>query len=242
MPRFFVEKKNISDTYITISGDDARHIGRSLRMKLSEKITVCCQNTDYECEIKSISDEEVVARIISVKKNISEPDILLTLFQAVPKADKLEFIVQKAVELGAAQIVPVLTRRCVAKYDEKSFAKKLVRLQKIAKEAAMQSGRGIVPKISSVITLNDYCERLDDFDLNLLCYEGGGRKFSEIDSLKEAKSVSLFIGSEGGFDEEEVLKATQRGAVPVTLGNRILRCETAPICAISIIMNLSGNI
>ncbi|MCD7773279.1 MAG: 16S rRNA (uracil(1498)-N(3))-methyltransferase, partial [Ruminococcus sp.] len=197
MPRFFVEKKNISDTYITISGDDARHIGRSLRMKLSEKITVCCQNTDYECEIKSISDEEVVASIISVKKNISEPDISLTLFQAVPKADKLEFIVQKAVELGAAQIVPVLTRRCVAKYDEKSFSKKLVRLQKIAKEAAMQSGRGIVPKISSIITLNDYCERIDDFDLNLLCYEGGGRKLSNIDSLKEAKSVSLFIGSEG---------------------------------------------
>ncbi len=242
MPRFFVEKKNISDTYITICGDDARHIGRSLRMKLSEKITVCCQNTDYKCEIKSISDEEVVASIISVKKNISEPDISLTLFQAVPKADKLEFIVQKAVELGAAQIVPVLTRRCVAKYDEKSFAKKLVRLQKIAKEAAMQSGRGIVPRISSIITLNDYCEHLDDFDLNLLCYEGGGRKLSEIDSLNEAKSVSLFIGSEGGFDEEEVLKATQRGAVPVTLGNRILRCETAPICAISIIMNLSGNI
>ncbi len=242
MPRFFVEKKNISDTYITISGDDARHIGRSLRMKLSEKITVCCQNTDYECEIKSISDEEVVASIISVKKNISEPDISLTLFQAVPKADKLEFIVQKAVELGAAQIVPVLTRRCVAKYDEKSFAKKLVRLQKIAKEAAMQSGRGIVPQISSIISLNDYCERLDDFDLNLLCYEGGGRKLREIVSLKEAKSVNHFIGSEGGFDEEEVLKATQRGAVPVTLGNRILRCETAPICAISIIMNLSGNI
>ncbi len=242
MPRFFVESKNIFDTYIVICGDDARHIGRSLRMKLSDKITVCCQNTDYECEIKSISDKEVVAQIISKNKTKSEPDISLTLFQAVPKSDKLEFIVQKAVELGAARIVPVLTRRCVAKYDEKSFEKKLLRLRRIAEEAAKQSGRGSIPEVCNIIDIESYYKNLQNFDLSLVCYEGGGKRFNEFKELDSSKNISLFIGSEGGFDESEVEKAKENGAVLVTLGSRILRCETAPVCAISIIMNLSGNI
>lgn len=242
MPRFFVESKNIFDTYIVICGDDARHIGRSLRMKLSDKITVCCQNTDYECEIKSISDKEVVAQIISKNKTKSEPDISLTLFQAVPKSDKLEFIVQKAVELGAARIVPVLTRRCVAKYDEKSFKKKLLRLRRIAEEAAKQSGRGSIPEVCNIIDIESYYNNLQNFDLSLVCYEGGGKRFNEVKELDSSKNISLFIGSEGGFDESEVEKAKENGAVPITLGSRILRCETAPVCAISIIMNLSGNI
>ncbi len=242
MPRFFAESKNIFDTYIVICGDDARHIGRSLRMKLSDKITVCCQNTDYECEIKSISDKEVVAQIISKNKTKSEPDISLTLFQAVPKSDKLEFIVQKAVELGAARIVPVLTRRCVAKYDEKSFEKKLLRLRRIAEEAAKQSGRGSIPEVCNIIDIESYYNSLQNFDLSLVCYEGGGKRFNEVKELDSSKNISLFIGSEGGFDESEVEKAKENGAVLVTLGSRILRCETAPVCAISIIMNLSGNI
>lgn len=242
MPRFFVESKNIFDTYIVICGDDARHIGRSLRMKLSDKITVCCQNTDYECEIKSISDKEVVAQIISKNKTKSEPDISLTLFQAVPKSDKLEFIVQKAVELGAARIVPVLTRRCVAKYDEKSFEKKLLRLRRIAEEAAKQSGRGSIPEVCNIIDIESYYKNLQNFDLSLVCYEGGGKRFNEVKELDSSKNISLFIGSEGGFDESEVEKAKENGVVLVTLGSRILRCETAPVCAISIIMNLSGNI
>ena len=242
MPRFFVDSKNIFDTYILICGDDARHIGRSLRMKLSEKITVCCQNTDYECEIESISDSEVKARIISKNKTKSEPDISLTLFQAVPKSDKLEFIVQKAVELGAAKIVPVLTRRCVAKYDSKSFEKKLMRLRRIAEEAAKQSGRGSIPEVCSIIDIQSYYDSLKDFDLSLVCYEEGGKRFNDVKEICFSKNISLFIGSEGGFDEGEVEKAKENGAVPITLGSRILRCETAPVCAISIIMNLSGNI
>lgn len=242
MPRFFVESKNIFDTYILICGNDARHIGRSLRMKLSDKITVCCQNTDYECEIKSISDREVKAQIISKNKIMSEPDVSLTLFQAVPKSDKLDFIVQKAVELGASRIVPVLTRRCVAKYDAKSFEKKLLRLRRIAEEAAKQSGRGSIPEVCNIIDINSYYSSLNGFDLNLVCYEGGGKRFNDVKELGSAKNISLFIGSEGGFDKSEAEKAQENGAVLITLGNRILRCETAPVCAISIIMNLSGNI
>lgn len=242
MPRFFVESKNIFDTYIIICGDDARHIGRSLRMRLSDKITVCCQNTDYECVIESISDSEVKARIISKNKTKTEPDISLTLFQAVPKSDKLEFIIQKAVELGAAKIVPVLTRRCVAKYDSKSFEKKLSRLKRIAEEAAKQSGRGIIPEVCSIIDIESYYDSLQNFDLSLICYEGGGKRFNDVKEICSSKNISLFIGSEGGFDESEVGKAKENGAVPITLGSRILRCETAPVCAISIIMNLSGNI
>ena len=242
MPRFFVESKNIFDTYIEICGDDARHIGRSLRMKLSDKITVCCQNTDYECEIISISDTEVKAGIISKSKTKAEPNISLTLFQSVPKSDKLEFIVQKAVELGEARIVPVLTRRCVAKYDSRSFEKKLIRLRRIAEEAAKQSGRGSIPEVLDIIDIQSYYDRIKDFDLNLICYEGGGKRFNDVKEICSSKSISLFIGSEGGFDEIEVEKAKETGAVPITLGNRILRCETAPVCAISVIMNLSGNI
>lgn len=242
MPRFFVESNNIFDTYILICGDDARHIGRSLRMKLSDRITVCCQNTDYECEIKSISDNEVKAQIISKNKTESEPDISLTLFQAVPKSDKLEFIVQKAVELGASRIVPVLTRRCIAKYDSKSFGKKLLRLRRIAEEASKQSGRGRIPEVLDIIDIKRYYESIQNFDLSLMCYEGGGKRFNDVKEICSSKNVSIFIGSEGGFDESEAEKAKENGAVLITLGSRILRCETAPVCAISIIMNLSGNI
>lgn len=242
MPRFFVNEDNIFDSYAIIVGDDARHIGRSLRMKLGDEITICCNNTDYCCKISSISDTAVRADIVSKIKTETEPSISLTLFQAVPKSDKLDFIIQKASELGAVKIVPVLTRRCVSRPDKKVFLKKQQRLQKIAEEAAKQSGRGIIPKVGEIIDIKDYYASLDSFDLNLFCYEGGGNRLCDIASLKSAAKISLFIGSEGGFDESEAQEAFEKGAQAVTLGKRILRCETAPVCAISIIMNITGNI
>lgn len=238
MPRFFVTEVNDTDAVVT--GPDAVHIGRSLRMKLGDELILCKNNVEYNTIIKSISDEAVVCKIVSKCRTESEPDISLTLFQAMPKLDKLETIIQKATELGAIEIVPVLTRRCVSRPDEKSFSKKLERLEKIALEAAKQSGRGIIPKISGIIDTAECIRRISLMDTRLVCYEQGGVSLSDI-NYKSGGSIGLFIGSEGGFDEAEIESCNANGIVSVGLGKRILRCETAPLSAISIIMHLTGN-
>ena len=150
MPRFFLEKMNPELPVIT--GGDARHIGFSLRMKPGEKLTVCAEGVDYRCAVKRITEDAVFLDILDYAPCAAEPDINLTLYQAVPKLDKLEFIIQKAVELGASEIVPVLTRRCVSRPSEKDFAKKLERLNNIALGAAKQSGRGIIPRVTPLIS------------------------------------------------------------------------------------------
>ena len=238
MPRFFVE--NIDENDITLSGSDARHIGFSLRMKPGEPLTVCCDGIDYNCVIRSITGEQVFLDLVEKQRCAAEPDIEVTLFQAVPKLDKLEYIIQKSVELGAARIVPVLTRRCISRPDEKDFAKKLPRLQKIAAEAAKQSGRGVVPEVTPMVSYKRALEMMRELDGNILLYEEGGVPFGE--AVPEGgKRIGLIIGSEGGFDREEAQAAVDAGAVQVWLGKRILRCETAPITALSILMFLTNN-
>lgn len=240
MPRFFVDDKPQNGT-LSVFGEDARHIARSLRMAIGEKITVCSNGTDYLCELKKISDTAVLCEVIS-EESSREPSITLTLFQALPKQDKLELIIQKAVELGACEVVPVMTKRCVARPEKGQFDKKLERLGRISLEAAKQSGRGIIPQVSGIITFEECLERLKACDLSLICYEKqGGKRLSEID-FSGVKTVGVFIGSEGGFEAAEAEKAVSAGAVPIWLGDRILRCETAPLAAISIIMSLTGNI
>ena len=238
MPRFCLESINKQCPCIT--GDDARHIGRSLRMKTGECITVCAGSTDYECRIKSFTEDAVFLEILSSHVCGSEPDIKVTLYQAVPKLDKLEHIVQKSVELGVTEIVPVLTRRCISRPAEKDFKKKLDRLNKIALEAAKQSGRGIIPKVSMLTSFNGAVERMKNDDCPLMLYEEGGIRFSEVDTA-EKKSYSILVGSEGGFDPEEALLAENSGVQSVWLGNRILRCETAPVTALSILMYITKN-
>ena len=238
MPRFFV---NVEDeNNIIIEGDDARHIGRSLRMKLGDNITVTCKGTDYNCTIKSISDEFVTLNLIDKHICKSEPSVRLILFQAIPKGDKFETILQKSIELGASEIVPVLTRRCVSRPTEKDFSKKLKRYEKISESASKQSGRGIVPKVHNMVTLDKAIDMMKSNDLNYILYENGGERFSA-ERLKDVKTIGVFIGSEGGFDLEEVEKVKSNGGVPIWLGERILRCETAPLSAITIIMHLTGN-
>lgn len=240
MPRFFIPKENITEETAVITGQDAVHIGRSLRMRLHDEITLCCEGRDYSCELISISDEQCEARILSVSEGSGEPSVKLTLYQAMPKSDKLEMIVQKAVELGAFEIVPVLTARCVSRPDKKSFAKKRERLNKIALEAAKQCGRSIVPQVGDMITFDECAKRLGEHELPLICYEMGGVSLSE--AVKDGvRSIGVFIGSEGGFEPQEVQKCTDSGTVVIGLGKRILRCETAPLAAISIIMHLTGN-
>lgn len=240
MPRFFSEHPPESGNII-ISGDDAHHIGRSLRMAVGEEITVCYNLTDYLCRLEKISDTAVIAKVISEEKS-REPNISLTLYQALPKTDKLEFIIQKAVELGAVRIVPVMTKRCIARPEKGQFDKKLERLKKISLEAAKQSGRGIIPEVSGIISFEKCLAELSSLDVGLICYErAGGMRLSDI-NYPVGASVGLLIGSEGGFEPAEADAAADMGIKRVWLGDRILRCETAPLAAISVIMAFSGNI
>ncbi|MBE6844205.1 MAG: 16S rRNA (uracil(1498)-N(3))-methyltransferase [Ruminococcus sp.] len=239
MPRFFLENINLSQPVIT--GEDAKHIGRSLRMKPGQPLTVCSCGTDYYCEITSITSDEVYLKINDSRLCSAEPSVEVTLFQAVPKLDKLEHIIQKSVELGVTRIVPVLTRRCVSRPDRKDFEKKRIRLNKIALEAAKQSGRGIIPEVGEIISFNEAVKQMSEYDCPLMLYEEGGIRFSEVQT-DACKSFALFVGSEGGFDESEAETAKSAGITPIWLGERILRCETAPLTAISILMFITKNL
>ena len=225
LPRFFTN--HIDENNITITGDDARHIGRSLRMKIGDSVTLCCNNIDYNCNIISISDEDVRLALNEAVPCASEPNINVTLYQAVPKLDKL---------------VPFISRRCVSRPDEKDFSKKLIRLNKISEQASKQSGRGIIPQVMPIINYKKALEDMALQDKIIFLYENGGKNFSEI-NLEGLKNIGIVIGSEGGFDSDEVESALENTpAETVWLGKRILRCETAPITALSILMFLTKNI
>lgn len=240
MPRFFTE--NISGRTVLITGEDARHIGRSLRMGVGEELIVCDgRGVDYHCAIAEIGREHVRCDILSTSPSVGEPGCHVTLYQALPKSDKLDLIVQKAVELGVGRIVPILTRRCVSRPDQKSMQAKRTRLARIAFEAAKQSGRGRVPEIGPLLGLAAAVEEASRDSLSLLFYEGGGESLGELISPGE-KSISIFVGSEGGFDPQEVSLAAESGIRTASLGSRILRCETAPLCALSVIMYATGNL
>ena len=240
MPRFFTNE--LDENNIVLTGSDANHIGRSLRMRPGEEVTVCCNGTDYRCTIGSITAEAVYLDLVEKHRCAAEPNIEVTLFQAVPKLDKLEYIIQKSVELGASRIVPVLTRRCISRPDPKDFErKKLPRLNKIAEEAAKQSGRGIIPEVTNMVSLSEALSMMEKLDRTVILYEEeGGCSFGEV-GFEGAGTVGIFIGSEGGFDREEAEAAVKTGAKQVWLGRRILRCETAPITALSILMFLTNN-
>lgn len=239
MPRFFTEE--INEENLCLTGDDAHHVGFSLRMKPGERLTLCSGGMDYDCVIADITGDCVYLDLAEKHPCLAEPDVEVTLFQAVPKLDKLEFIIQKSVELGGARVVPVLTRRCISRPDSRDFEKKLKRLRKIAEGAAKQSGRGIIPEVAPIVTYKAALEMMSSLDKTLMLYEAeGGKPFGEVE-LTGAKTVGLVVGSEGGFDPEEVSAAVDLGIERVWLGKRILRCETAPITALSILMFLTNN-
>lgn len=239
MPRFFSEHCDEQKCYIF--GSDALHISKSLRMKIGESLTVCDQKgTDYDCLIECIDSNEIALKVLSKKATLTEPNVQLTLYMALPKSDKMELIIQKCVELGITRIVPVITSRCISRPDEKTFQKKIERYRKIAYEAAKQSGRGIVPEICDKMDFKQAIEIASKDDTAIIFYENGGDDIGSF--LKKApKTISFFVGAEGGFDSSEVSLAIELGILPATLGPRILRCETAPISATSIIMYLTGN-
>ncbi len=237
MPRFFVDIVS-GDTAIIV-GDDAAHITKSLRMRVGEGLTVCDGvGFDYACEIETIAPGEVTLRVMEKTPSVSEPSVRVTLYQGLPKSDKMEWIIQKAVEMGVSEIVPVETARSIAKID-KNNDRKQQRWQRIAAEAAGQSGRGILPTVSSPLTFAEAAKRMAN-ERTLVFYEGGGEPVSALVE-QPLSSVSIVIGPEGGFAPEEVALLCENGAKAATLGPRILRCETAPIAALALVMGFTGN-
>lgn len=240
MPWFFCDEQ-ITSTEYTIVGDDARHIARSLRMKVGEELTLCsCYKTEYHCIITGFGVDTVEVEIISQKPCENEPSVRVALFQALTKGDKMDLIIQKAVELGACEMIPILTDRCVSRPDEKSAAKKITRWQKIAQQAAMQSRRAVIPEVKPLMNFNDALRYAKEFEKTLLFYEGGGESVKNLID-KNTESIAVFIGSEGGFAPSEVERLIENGGMPATLGKRILRAETAPLAALSVIMFQTGN-
>lgn len=241
MPRFFVSSENIKENTVYIYGDDAHHISRSLRMAQGERITVCDMHmNEYECELSHFGDGVVEASVISSKICDTEPDIRVHLYQALPKGDKLDTIVQKAVECGVSEITVFESERCISKIKKESSAKKTERLSKIAQEAAKQCGRGIIPKVNEPTTYEKAVIGALGADIPIFCYEGADtRSLKEILTAYKAQkpvTVSVIIGSEGGFSQKEASFARERGMILAGLGKRILRCETAPTFVLGCLM------
>lgn len=239
MPKFFVDKSQISEDTIFIIGENAHHISRSLRMASGEKITVSdMQGFDYDCVLETFTDNTVNAKIINKYLSKSEPEIKVHLYQALPKGDKLDFIIQKSVECGAYDITPFESTNCVVKIKNEAETKKYERRNKIALEAAKQSGRAIIPKVNPSISFDAMLTNALKSDVVLFCYEGANtlplaRVLKSLRTNNNLKDVSIVIGSEGGFTLSEVEKAEKCGFVKIGLGKRILRAETAAVMALS---------
>lgn len=234
MPRFFIDIK--PEKEIILTGENAKHIALSLRMKPDENLTLCDGlGNDYHCRIRTINSTEVVCDVENIEETISEPSVRVTLFQGLPKGDKMETIIQKAVEVGVHEIVPVVMTRSISRPDDKSAKKKVQRWQKIADEAAKQSGRGILPRVRDIENFSSVTQGYDNQAQNIVFYEKGGISLKEILSLKQ-KNIHIYIGPEGGFEKNEVDTLTSLNASVGTLGKRILRTETAGIVAIGNIM------
>lgn len=232
MPRFFIKKDQIEENSLYIVGDDARHIARSLRMAVGDEITVCDgEGFEYSARLSKIRDERCEADVIEKKASEREPKSKISLFMAYPKSDKLETVIQKAVELGAAEIVPFESSRCIKKPKADKASEKTARLSRIAEEAAKQCGRAILPSVSLPLSFSEMIKSAGDCELAIFCYEGSGTTSLKtlLDSFKEPpKTISVVVGCEGGFSPEEAKAAEEAGFKMANLGPRILRCETAP--------------
>lgn len=243
MPRFFIEKENIFENIINIVGEDVNHIKRVLRLQCGNSIIVCDgSGKDYIVEIEKFETDSIRTNILRVESNITEPPIDVVLYQGIPKSDKMDFIIQKSVELGVKKIVPVITEHTVVKLDnEKDSQKKSARWQKIALEAAKQSNRGVIPKVELPIRFDDALEQSKTSDIRIIPYEKEIKNGLKNIIQDNIKNISVFIGPEGGFSEKEISNAEKAGIVPVTLGPRILRTETAGIVVLSILMYELGD-
>lgn len=242
MPRFFkhLDAPAAVGELLAVEGQDAVHIRLSLRMAVGDRVTLCDgKGYDYDTVIDAIDDRAVTLRVAAVERSQSEPKVQVTVYQGYPKGDKLELIIQKAVELGATRIVPVVTARSIAKPGDKAD-KKQARWQKIADEAAGQCGRGILPQVSAPLTFAQALKEMASQKL-LVLYEAGGQPLRTVVGSEDT-ALALFIGPEGGISPEELQKMQTIGATVISLGRRILRCETAPLAALAAVMTLTGDL
>lgn len=240
MYRFFVDESQILQDSVCITGGDVNHIKNVLRMKPGEIILISDgDDREYTCVLDEITDNEVIAKIEDVNGPARELPIKVTLFQALPKGDKMETVIQKMIELGAYEIVPVSTKRCIVKLDDKKAAAKTKRWNAIAESAAKQSKRGIVPQVSMPVSYKKALEMAKEMDMILIPYEEAenmSHTREVIGKIKPGMSVGIFIGPEGGFAMEEVEQAIAAGAYDITLGKRILRTETAGMALMAVLM------
>lgn len=242
MYHFFVTPEQIEGDIIRITGGDVNHMKHVLRMKAGERVLISDGiDKEYLCEIKNMTGEDVTAGILSAETGGTELPAKLYLFQGLPKSDKMELIVQKAVELGVYKIIPVATKRAVVKLEPKKEEAKVKRWNGIAESAAKQSGRTIIPEVTGVMTLQEAFAYGDLFGGKLIPFEhakGMEGTRTELERVKPGMDVGIYIGPEGGFDDEEIRLAAAWGIRPVTLGKRILRTETAGLAVLSILMYL----
>ena len=240
MYQFFVSPEQIrtDDKSVIITGSDVNHIKNVLRMKEGEEIAVSngLDGKEYRCGILSFAEDAVYCELRFIKEDAVELPAEIYLFQGLPKADKMELIVQKAVELGAAKIIPVATKRCVVKLDDKKAKSKISRWQGIAEAAAKQSKRAYVPEVMDVMNFREAVSMASQMDVKLIPYELAEDMSHTRDLLGQVcpgQSIAIFIGPEGGFEEAEIAYALEKGVEPITLGKRILRTETAGFTVLS---------
>lgn len=241
MYQFFVAPEQIVGNRIYITGSDVNHIRNVLRMRIGEELAVSngVDGKEYRCGILSMTEDEVLCELRFIKEDAVELPVRITLYQGLPKADKMELIIQKAVELGAFRIVPVATKRAVVKLDAKKEKSKLARWQAISEAAAKQSKRAVIPEIAPVMRFADALQEAQTMDVRLIPYEMAenmDKTRALLEGIKPGQQVAVFIGPEGGFAEEEIAQALERQVEPITLGKRILRTETAGMTVLSILM------
>lgn len=247
MNRFFVDRKNILEERMIVSDqEDVKHIIKVLRLTEGSCIEICDgENNEYIGKIVSVSKKEVILDIVEKRESKTEPPIFVTLFQGIPKSSKMDMIIQKCTELGIGQIQPMVTERTVIKLkDEKSGNKKVERWQKISDSAAKQCKRGRIPKVNMPISFKEVLDLVSEYDLAIIPYENEENRGLKniLRSNNKLKKVAIMIGPEGGFEEAEIIAAKSAGIIPVTLGPRILRTETAGFVALSVLMYEIGDL
>ena len=238
MHKFFVETEQINNNKIKIVNEDYNHIANVLRMKNGDSVLITNKKSQetFNCKIEKITANEVICNIINVENKNVEMNVNVDIFQGLPKADKMEYIIQKCVELGVHKIIPVNMKYCIAKIKDEE--KKNIRWNKIAEVAAKQCKRNVIPKIEKSININQLCCELKNYDLVILAYENEENITIKtvLKENKNAKNIAVIVGPEGGLSADEVLILKDEGAKVVSLGSRILRTETAPIAALSMIL------
>ena len=243
MPRFFVKNEQIKGTTIEILGEDVKHIKNVLRKQIGDNIEICDQDTEksYICEIEKIGNESILTNIIEELQSYDD-NIKVDIYQGLPKADKMELIIQKSIELGVNSIIPVAMKRCVVKIESKDESKKIARWQKIAESAAKQSGRSTIPEIRNIVNIEKIIQLIKEYDCVIVAYENEKnntikRELLEIkEKVHDKVKIAVVIGPEGGLEEKDVELLKHNGAKIVTLGHRILRTETVALNVLSVIM------